>query len=256
MFAVITGASSGIGKEMARELARRGFDVILVARRKERLLELQREVKRRYKVNAEIFVCDLQKTSECYNLFEFCKNKPVRIFINNAGVGHPEYVTKMKFSKDSEMLRTNLISVHLLTKLFARHMKKGIILNVSSMAGFQPGPGMAIYGATKAYVYQFSRAMSYELKRQKSKVRIAILCPGPVDTEFDNGVNKFKFRFLFGQSARQCAKYAIQEMLKGKEVIIPGVTNRLLRQIAKIMPEKLVLCMEHKIQTSKHRKHN
>ncbi|WP_066717585.1 SDR family NAD(P)-dependent oxidoreductase [Clostridium sp. Marseille-P299] len=252
MVAVVTGASSGIGKEMARALAKRGFDVILVARREERLLNLQREIKKRYKVNAEVFVCDLKKTKECYKLFEYCKNKPVKIFVNNAGVGHPDYVTRMNLSKDSEMIKTNLVAVHLLTKLFARHMKRGIILNVSSMAGFQPGPGMAVYGATKSYIYQFSRAMGYELKRQKSKVRIAILCPGPVDTEFDNGVNKFKFRVLFRQSAKECAEYAVSEMLKGKEVIIPGFTNRLLRQTAKFIPENIVLCLEHKIQTSKH----
>lgn len=253
MVAVITGASSGIGKEMAKNLAMRGFDIILVARRIDRLHDLEKEIVKRYKVKVESFVCDLQKTSECYRLFEFCKRKPVRIFINNAGVGYPEYVTSMRFLKDSEMLRTNLISVHLLTKLFARYMRKGIILNVSSMAGFQPGPGMAVYGATKSYVYQFSRAFGYELKRQKSKVRIAVLCPGPVDTEFNKGIKSSGVRNLFGLSAKQCADIAIKEMLKGKEVIIPGLSNRLLRQFTKFIPETMVLCLEHKLQTAKHK---
>lgn len=253
MVAVITGASSGIGREMAKNLANRGFDVILVARRTERLSDLEQLIRARYRVNAESFVCDIQKTSECYRLFEYCKMKSVRIFINNAGVGYPEYVTDMRFSKDSEMLRTNLISVHLLTKLFAKHMKKGIILNVSSMAGFQPGPGMAVYGATKSYIYQFSRAFGYELKRQKSKVRIVVLCPGPVETEFNKGIPSSKARNLFGLTAKQCADVAIKEMLKGKEVIIPGFANRLLRQATKFIPEKIVLCLEHEIQTAKHK---
>lgn len=251
MTAVITGASSGIGRELAIELAKRGFDVVLVARRKERLVSLQKEITKRYLVKAFVYVCDLQNTSECYDLFEFCKDKKVRIFINNAGVGSVGYINNTSYQDEKVMLDTNLISVHLLTKLFAKYMKKGIILNVSSMAAFQPGPGMTVYGATKAYVYQFSRGLNYELRKQGSHVRVVTLCPGPVATEFDMNQHTSYIRKLFTLSAKECAKIAVKEMLQGKELIIPGLMNKVLRGITKIVPENLMLYIEHKIQISK-----
>ena len=251
MKAVITGASSGIGRELAKELAKRGFDVILVARREERLISLQKEIMKCYPVNAIVFVCDLQRKSECYRLFEYCKEEKVRILVNNAGLGSVGYVNNISMKEDEAMLSTNLISVHLLTKLFAKSMRKGIILNVSSMAAFQPGPGMTVYGATKSFVYQFSRGMNYELKRQGSKVRIVTLCPGPVATEFDQSQNSGIARQMFMMSAKKCAKIAVEEMFKGKEIIIPGFGNKVLKLATKVLPEELVLYFEHKIQMSK-----
>lgn len=251
MIAVVTGASSGIGRELARELAKRGFDLILVGRRKERLICLQKEMKHKYKRKAVPFVCDLSKTKECYRLYRYCKDQPVRVFVNNAGLGSAGCVTSMENSKEEEMIKTNLIAVHLLTKLFAKNMRRGVILNVSSTAAFQPGPGMAVYGATKAYVYQYSRAMNYELKKQRKNVRICVLCPGPVKTEFDKNNSVSRMREMFTLSPKKVAGITVDRMLKGKEVIIPGGMNRILKEITKRLPENLVLYFEYKIQMSK-----
>lgn len=251
MYAVVTGASSGIGRELAKEFAKRGFHVIIVARRESKLLELQEEIIRKFNVRVLVFTCDLSKTKECYRLEEFCKDKDIRILINNAGIGKASYVTAITNKDDLTMLQTNIIAVHLLTKLFAKIMKQGIICNVASTAAFQPGPGMAAYGASKAYVYQFSRAMNYELKKQKSRLRIATLCPGPVDTDFAGNNSDGGLRKKFMLSPEKCAKISVKEILKGKELIIPGINNRILKNVTKVLPENLVLPMEYKIQRAK-----
>ena len=207
--ALITGASSGIGRQMAIDLDLRGFDTILVARREDRLKKLASELRH----NAEVFECDLSQKEECLRLYEAFKDREdIIVLINNAGFGQVGFFDETPLDRDLDMLDTNVRSVHILTKLFLRDFMardKGYILNVASTAGLLPaGPMMSTYYATKAYVKSLTLAINEELSQKKSKVWVCALCPGPVDTEF-NEVADASFS-ISGISAEYCAKYAIR----------------------------------------------
>ena len=188
MKALITGASSGIGLEMARILSREGFELILVAREKEKLQKVQEELGK----NVKIVVADLSNESKLKELYVLCKNDKIDVLINNAGFGDCGKFTETDLSKELEMIDVNIKAVHVLTKLFLKDMKKrnsGYILNVASMAAFAPGPLMATYYSTKAYVLRLTTSIYEELRRDKSKVVVSCLCPGPVKTNFNNVAN-------------------------------------------------------------------
>ncbi len=174
MKALITGASSGIGRDMARELAQKGYDLVLVARDLEKLNEVKNELK----TNVEIVTMDISEVENCKKIYE--KYKDIDILINNAGFGDYGYFTKTNLEKEISMINTNIVAYHTLTKLYLKDMKQknsGKILNVASIAGFMPGPLMATYYATKNYVVRLSEAIREELKKEKSKVQISlILC--------------------------------------------------------------------------------
>lgn len=235
MKALITGASSGIGRDMAKVLAKIGYDLIIVARRKDLLEELSADLD----TNVIIEVCDVSKKENCMKLFE--KYKDIDILINNAGFGTFGNFDETDLNTELNLIDTNIIGVHILTKLYVTEMAKrdnGKILNVASIAGFMPsGPLMSAYYASKSYVISFSKSINKELKKKKSNVKISILCPGPVNTNFNNvaGV-KFGIKPL---SSEYVAKYAIEKMLKNKEVIIPGIMNKLAVYGAKFGPYKL-----------------
>ena len=231
MKALITGASSGIGRDMAKYLSNLGYDLVIVARRKE-LLE---DLKSNLVTNTQIEVCDVSKKENCIELFE--KHKDIDVLINNAGFGVFGNFLETDLETELSLINTNISGLHILTKLYVKEMEKkgtGHILNVASLAGFMPGPLMATYYASKNYVVALSRAINTELKKKKSKVKISILCPGPVDTNFNNvaGV-RFGIKPL---SSEYVAKFGIDGMLKNKEIMIPGVMNKLVRFFAKIMP--------------------
>ncbi len=249
MYAVVTGASSGIGREIAFELARKHVDIILVARRLERLITLKSEIEEKYAVDVVCYPCDLTNENRCYQLFEDCKQYPVGVLINNAGFGKTGNFTDIPLDEEISMIQTNITALHILTKLFANHMSKGYILNVASIAAFCPVPIMATYGATKAYVLSLSRAINYELKLQKKEVSVSVLCPGPVDTEFNEvaGAN-FTLRSI---SAKDCAKVAVQGLIRRQEVIVPDNTTKLMRYLSKFAPTKLALPIEYQIQMKK-----
>ncbi len=249
MYALVTGASSGIGKALAKELATIGYDLILVARRKDRLLELKEDLQKDYRCNCLCVECDLNNSTNCISLFNTVKNYPIGVVINNAGFGKTGDYSTIELKNELAMIKTNIQAVHILTKLFARHMKKGIILNVASIAAFFPIPMMATYGATKSYVLHYSRAVNYELKKQKKPVKVCVLCPGPVDTEF-NQVAGADFS-LKSMTPSKCAKIAIAGMRKGKEVIIPGITTKCMSYLSHIAPSFLSLPVEYAIQTKK-----
>lgn len=236
MKALITGASSGIGRDMARYLSELGYDLVIVARR-EKLLE---ELKQNLKTNVNIEVLDISNKENCIKLFE--KYKDIDVLINNAGFGDFGEFYKTDLEKEISMIDTNIKSVHILTKLYLQEMKKkdkGRILNVASIAGFMYGPLMATYYSTKNYVVALSRAVNKELKKEKSNIHVSVLCPGPVKTNFDNVAN-VKFS-LNGLSSEYVAKYAIDNMLKNKEVIIPGKIIKLIHVASKIAPSKITL---------------
>ena len=217
MKALITGASSGMGRDMAKILSQKGYDLILVARDEKKL----EEVKKQLKTETKIVVMDISNEENCKKIYE--ENKDIDILINNAGFGDCGHFEETSLDKDIQMIHTNIIAYHILTKLYLKEMIKkdsGKILNVASIAGFMPGPLMTTYYSTKNYVVRFSESIREELRRKKSKVQISILCPGPVDTNF-NKVADVEFA-LKGLSSEYVAKYAINKFFKGKFYIVPG----------------------------------
>ena len=246
MRALITGASSGIGRDMAKELSKKGYDLILVARDLEKLNEVKQELH----TNAEVVCMDISNVENCKNLYE--KYKEIDILINNAGFGDCGYFTKTSLEKEISMINTNIVAYHTLTKLYLQDMKEknsGTILNVASIAGFMPGPLMATYYATKNYVVRLSEAIREELRKQKSKVQISILCPGPVNTNF-NKVADVQFA-LKGLSSKYVAKYAIEKLFKGKFYIVPGWKIKLAKIACKIAPTNLVAKISYNMQRRK-----
>ena len=176
MKALVTGASSGIGRDMAKELAKRGYNLILVARDEQKLKEVSEEIKNIYKVEAKVIQKDLSIKQNCIDLYNEVKSEDIDILINNAGFGVHGNFVETNFEKEIKMLETNVMAVHILMKLFLQDMVKrnsGQILNVSSMAAFSPGPLMAGYYSSKAYVYRLSECVKTELKMAKSKGGLA-----------------------------------------------------------------------------------
>lgn len=246
MKALITGASSGIGRDIARELSKRGYELVIVARNLERLNNLKEELN----TNVEIESMDISVVENCKKLYE--KHNDIDILINNAGFGDCGEFTKTSLDKEIQMINTNIIAYHVLTKLYLQKMRekdKGIILNVASIAGFMPGPLMATYYSTKAYIVRLSEAIREELRREKSKVQISILCPGPVDTNF-NKVADVQFA-LKGLSSEYVAKYAVNKMFKGKFYIVPGTKIKLAKFATKIAPNNIVAMFTYNIQKRK-----
>lgn len=249
MKALITGASSGIGRDMARYLAQKGWDLILVARREERIKELQRELRN---VSVETIVLDIGKAEDCYALYEQTKDEGVDMLINNAGFGLAGEFIRADLGTELNMIDVNIRAVHILTKLYLCDFVKrdrGIILNVASSAGFMAGPLLSTYYATKNYVLRLSEAISEELRRKGSHVTISALCPGPVNTEF-NQVAKVKFA-VNGISSEECAKTAIDGALKGKLVIIPGAMMKAGLFFRRFVPEKALLRLSYGFQRRK-----
>ena len=246
MKALITGASSGMGRDMAKILSHKGYDLILVARDEKKL----EEVKKKLKTETKIVVMDISNEENCKKIYE--ENKDIDILINNAGFGDCGHFEETSLDKDIQMIHTNIIAYHILTKLYLKEMIKkdsGKILNVASIAGFMPGPLMTTYYSTKNYVVRFSESIREELRRKKSKVQISILCPGPVDTNF-NKVADVEFA-LKGLSSEYVAKYAINKFFKGKFYIVPGWKIKLARIGAKLAPASFVAKISYNMQKRK-----
>lgn len=247
MKALITGASSGIGRDMARYLSALGYDLIIVARRAERLTELKNELN----TNVKIVAADLSQKSECFRVYDETKNDGVDFLINNAGFGDFGSFIDTDIDRDLEMIDTNIKALHILTKLFLRDFVKrdcGRILNVASSAGFMAGPGLSTYYATKNYVVRLTEAIYEELRRRKSRVSISAFCPGPVKTEFD-AVANVKFS-LNGISSEFAAKYAVDRALSGRLLIVPGMMKA-AKFFTRFISEKMMLRISYNIQKRK-----
>ena len=248
MRALITGASSGIGRDMARVLSNKGYDLILVARNQKELEKLQKELK----TNIEVISMDLSSVENCKKLYEQVKDKNIDILINNAGFGTIGAFRKTDLDKELSMIDLNVKALHILTKLFLDDFVKrdsGYILNVSSASAFQPGPLMATYYSTKCFVYHLTLAIYEELRRMNSNVKISCLCPGPVNTNFNKVANcEFKLDAL---SSEYVARYAIDKMFKNKLLIIPGFKIKLLYVFGRFIPNKLKLKITYNIQYRK-----
>ncbi len=248
MKALITGASSGMGADMARILSAKGYDLILVARRKKKLEELKKELS----TNVEIISMDISSTFNCMKLYNKVKEEEIDILINNAGFGVFGKFSETSLDKELDMIDLNIKAVHTLTKLFLQDFKeknKGYILNVASSAAFEPGPLMASYYASKAYVLRMTEAIYEELKRDHSQVYIGALCPGPVDTEF-NKVAKVEFS-MKAMDSYVVADYAIQKMFERKLVIIPGIMMKLNYVFNRFLPRKVLLHFAYNVQKAK-----
>ena len=248
MKALITGASSGIGRDIARELAAQGHSLILVARRRERLEELAAELS----VPTRIIVCDLAEESECRRLYAETRDDGVDILINNAGFGLLGPFAETDLSRELAMIRTNVDAVHILTKLFLQDFRKknaGYILNVASSAAFLPGPLLSGYYATKAYVLRLTQAVAKELAAEGSRVYVGALCPGPVRTEFDTVANVRAS--LAGMESRAVARIAVRGMFRKKGVITPGFGIKMGRIAAKILPDRLLVAFAYRTQKKK-----
>ena len=236
MKVLITGASSGIGRDLAREFAKLNYDLVIVARDEERLNELKQELN----VNVEVIPLDLSKIENCKKLYKQAKD--IDILINNAGFGIFGEFCQTDLDREIDLINTNIIAVHTLTKLYLKDMwekNSGMILNVSSIAGNMPGPLMAAYYSSKAYVLRLSEAIREELRKKKSKVQISVLEPGPVYTNFNNVANvKFGVSSL---SSEYVAKYTVKQLLKGKFSIVPGFKIKCLKFIAKVIPNKVIV---------------
>lgn len=248
MRALITGASSGIGADIARVLSDMGYDLILVARRKTRLSKVKSELK----TNVDIIYMDISSTFNCMELYNQVKNEDIDILVNCAGFGIFGDFTMTSLDKELDMIDTNIKGLHILTKLFLQDFNKrnrGYILNIASSAAFAPGPLMASYYASKAYVLRLSESIYGELKEIKSNVGISVLCPGPVDTEF-NKVAKVKFNTKSLKSI-DVAQYAIKKMFKKKLIIIPGFMMKLNYIFNRFLPIKLLTKINYRIQVKK-----
>ncbi len=247
--ACITGASSGIGMEFAKKLSKMGYDLILVARSANTLQALADKLP----THCEIIPCDLSIEDSVIELAQTLKTRSITILINNAGFGDLGEFDQTSLNKDLDMIRVNIMALHILTKELLPIFKKrnsGYILNVASSAGlFYGGPYMATYYATKAYVTSLTSAIYEELKEARSNVHIAALCPGPVDTNFNNVAN---VRFsLPGISAKSCANYALKELFKGRLIIVPTFIMKAAAIAVRILPRKYMLAMTAKQQKKK-----
>lgn len=248
MKALITGASSGIGADMARVLYDKGYELILVARDKKNLEAIKKELGD----NVKIISMDISSTFNCMKLYNRVKKEKIDILINNAGFGVFGDFSETNLDRELDMIDLNIKAVHTLTKMFLKDFKErdsGYILNVASTAAFLSGPLMATYYATKGYVLKLTEAIYEELRHEGSNVYIGALCPGPVNTNFNNvaGV-QFSVKAM---ESKVVAEYAINKMMKRKLIIIPGFFIKLGVFMTRILPRKLLLKINYKIQKEK-----
>lgn len=247
MKALITGATSGIGMAVARELRKRGWELILTGRNRDMLEKLSEELG-----GAEIISADLSSREEVFKVCRFCRGKGVDMLVNNAGYGIFGKFDETDLEDELDMISVNVQAVHILTKVFLRDFKKrdsGIILNVASSAGFLTGPLLSSYYASKNYVVRLSLAIAEELRRDRSKVTITVLCPGPVDTDFNNraGVS-FSMKPI---SAEYAAEYAVKKALKGRLIAIPGLMVRAGVFASRFVPYRLLSMLTYGMQKRK-----
>lgn len=248
MNVLITGASSGIGRDMARIFHKMGHQLFLVARRENLLEDLKSELDGK----PEIISLDLSSEKNCFELYERLKDKNIDILINNAGFGVFGEFDKSSLSRELKLIDVNIRALHILTKKFLSNFEEknsGYILNVASSAAFLSGPLLSSYYGSKAYVLRLTTAIYEELRRKKSNVYVGVLCPGPVDTEFNQTAGvRFNLKSL---KSKDVAEYAIKKMFNKKLIIVPGFSIKMGIFFQRFVPTKLLLKISYNIQRSK-----
>lgn len=248
MKALITGASSGIGSDIALELAKRGCDLVLVARRSNKLEEIKKSVD----VKCQTVSCDLSVKENCIKLCQWLVTEDVDVVVNCAGLGVFGEFAETDLQKELNMIDINITALHIITKFFIKKFvkeNKGYILNVASSAAFAPGPMFASYYATKAYVLRLSQALAEEVRGKN--VYVGTLCPGTVETEFNsvagvgNGVS--------AMDSKKVAKYAVDKMFKGKKLIVPGFKIKCAVFFSKFLPDALLAKITFNFQKKKNK---
>lgn len=248
MKALVTGASSGIGRDMAIYLGSLGYDLILVSRDENRLKETASKIE----TNVTIYPTDLCGRDNCFKLYDTFKDEDIDILVNGAGFGLFGNTWETDINKELKMIDLNITAVHILTKLFLQDMvkkDKGYILNIASSAGFLAGPILNTYYASKNYVTKWTMAIYEELRKVKSNVHISCLCPGPVNTNFNKVAGgSFNMKAL---SSEYVAQYGIDNMFKNKLVIVPGFTVRMGLFFNRFISNKMSLKIVYNIQSKK-----
>ena len=252
--ALITGASAGLGIEFARNFAKDGHNLVLVARRVEKMEALAEELKDKHGVEIKVMCKDLSKMDEVQSIFETLQKENIHIdfLVNNAGFGDWGNFHESDWEKIEGMLDVNIKALTKLTYLFIKPMiqkGEGKIMNVASMAAFQPGPLMAVYYATKAYVLSFSEAIRTEIKG--TGVTVTILCPGPTESEFQSVANLGKsklFKHTRIPTSKEVVDFGYRELMKGSMTVVPGFLNKIVVKSVRFVPRKLVLKVARKIQ--------
>lgn len=245
--AVITGAASGIGYELALLLAADAYHLVLADKNKEKLAHAQRTLEYRYGCSVESYVIDLAVEGAAEKLFEYIKDRKVDVLINNAGFGVKGAFAQTDRKQELALIHLHIITLMQLTKLLLPKMlqaREGKILNVASTAAFQPGPYMAVYYASKSFILSFTRAVAHEVKG--SGVTLTALCPGPTKTNFQNTLgsdDSWLSRNNWLARADKVALYGYKAMLKGKEVAIPGAISRVVIFMERFLPVSLVITM-------------
>jgi uncharacterized protein len=255
--ALVTGGSGGIGLELAKVLARNDFDLVLVARNRDTLEAAAGQLEGKFAIRAQVYAADLARAEAPEAIFDFLQNEnvPIEILVNNAGIGLGGEFADTNLQRELEMIQVNIAALTHLTKLFLPPMikrKSGRVLNVASTAAFQPGPLMAVYYATKAYVLSFSEALSEELRN--SGITVTALCPGPTHTDFADAAEMGNSR-LFGTfgiaDPADVAKYGFDAMMHGKRLAIPGVKNKVVAQANRFAPRALSAKIARLMQESR-----
>ncbi|QWC22191.1 SDR family oxidoreductase [Bacillus haikouensis] len=250
---LITGASSGIGLSFSHKFAQDGHDVVLVARSKDKLLSLAEELEGKYSIKAHVIDGDLAKPGASKSIYEQVTAKGIEVdtLINNAGFGLFGEFEQTEINKEVDMIQVNITALTELSKYFGKEMvkrKQGQILNVASTAAFQPGPLMAVYYATKAYVLSFSEALANEW--ESHGVEVMALCPGATSTGFKDAADLQQSKlFQSGvMTVEEVVDEAYKKMTQKKVVIIPGVKNRLLAGSIRFLPRRMVTKFVRKVQ--------
>lgn len=250
--ALVTGAASGLGYEMALLLAKEGCNLVLIDINEKKLEATRLEIEMMHSVSIQLLVKDLSEPNIAVSIFNDLKGLPIDILVNNAGFGMFGSFSETNWERESTMLHLHILTTTHLTKLFLPNMienGEGRILNVSSLAAFQPGPLMSLYYASKSYLLSFSEAIANELKG--TGVTVTALCPGPIRTKFQSVVSESssenKIKFNMG-----CPKYVAEvgyrSMMKGKAVCIPGVFNKFLSALPRILTRNMATSIVRNIQ--------
>jgi short-subunit dehydrogenase len=254
--ALITGASSGIGRDLAELFAQGGDNVVLVARNADRLGEIAAELQTRFHVSAVAVPIDLSDPAAPEELYRLMEEQGIAIdtLVNNAGFGTNGPFAKSDPVEQLQMLQVNVAALTHLTRLFLPAMlrrKRGRVLNVASTAAFQPGPLMAVYYASKAFVLSFSQAIASELKR--TGVTVTALCPGPTTTDFQRraGIQNSRLFQANTMTSMDVAKAGYRGLSKGKTLVIPGLKNKVMAIAVRLTPRALVTSIAKKLNSSR-----